>query len=78
MGQCNHYGCRNAAEEGMRQCRKHSEYSREYQAERRTRLLNEGRCTRCGDQSRPGRTMCQECADKWNRYLKERRDAARA
>ena len=71
--QCNHYGCEDVAEEGKKQCRPHLDASSKYQTGRRVSLLKDGKCTRCANESRPGKTMCQTCADKWNAYLKNRR-----
>lgn len=71
--QCKHYGCTSPAEDGKMQCRPHLDASRDYQNRRRRNLLREGKCTRCGGTPRPGKTMCQVCADKWNGYLRSRR-----
>lgn len=70
---CNHYGCEDTAEAQKKQCRKHLDYAKDYQSKRRAELIAEGKCTRCAQQSRPGKTMCQSCADTWNNYLKTRR-----
>lgn len=72
---CNHYGCEDQAEAGRKQCRPHLDAASKYQTERRVSLLKEGKCSRCAEPSRPGKTMCQVCADKWNEYLKNRRAA---
>lgn len=71
--QCNHYGCSEQAELGRKQCRPHLNSAKDYQLARRVKLLKEGKCTRCTNPSRPGKTMCQTCADKWNEYLRGRR-----
>jgi hypothetical protein len=73
MMTCKHYGCELPAEEGKKQCSPHLEQARKYQSERRSALLSEGKCARCAGSSRPGKTMCQSCADTWNNYLKTRR-----
>lgn len=73
MTTCKHYGCTTEAMEGRKQCEVHLIAARTYQTERRKQLLNEGKCARCAGPSRPGKTMCQTCADMWNNYLKTRR-----
>ena len=70
---CSHYGCKRDAEESKKQCREHLDYAKDYQNNRRAALIKEGKCTRCALSSRPGKTMCQPCADNWNNYLKTRR-----
>lgn len=72
---CSHYGCKDAAEDGKKQCRPHLDSSSKYQTGRRTSLLKDGKCIRCANESRPNKTMCQVCADKWNAYLKNRRSS---
>jgi uncharacterized OB-fold protein len=71
--QCKHYGCEKEAAEGRKQCETHLVYARLSQHRRRQKLLEGGNCTRCGNTSRPNKTMCQACADLWNQYLKSRR-----
>lgn len=56
---------------------------REYQRERRRKLLAAGLCvgtvsrSACTNPPRPGKTMCQKCADVFNAYQLERLEARR-
>ena len=51
---------------------------REYQSARRVKLKTEGKCvgtvsrSNCTATPRPGKTMCQDCADVFNKYQLER------
>lgn len=64
--------------EGRSRCETCLTTMREYQKRRREKLKADGKCvgtvgrSKCQNAPRPGKTMCAECADTFNKYQLER------
>jgi len=64
--------------EGRYRCEVCLENLREYQRARRNRLIDAGLCvgtvarSKCKNKPRECKTMCQTCADTFNKYQSER------